>query len=164
VSEIEKEHLLELAGSEKLHKFCNYRVDPFKPCGAYRLRGGEFCFMHDPGSKEKSHIAQLKGCEKRRRESFMGEILGYNVTDLRSARRALSDIIKLNNHGTLSNARTGLFLKTLNAFIRLERTRQIGRPGRIKRARLDAFIRNINREEIIEEPESTCDDLGESKT
>ena len=133
--ETEKKQLQE----KRKGRLCTFKASGLMGCGAYPLRGGEFCFMHQE-NKDVSHQAQLKGGKKTQRAQFLSDILPYAVLSLRDARRAFSDLLALNVKGQLSNARFGYCLRALNGFISVQRL-ILGPQAKKKAARRAQNIR-----------------------
>jgi len=48
-------------------KKCKYTKDNGKQCGAYAMKGSEFCYLHNPAiRKEQKKLAQTRGGANRR--------------------------------------------------------------------------------------------------
>ncbi|HXF51200.1 MAG TPA: hypothetical protein VNM43_05930 [Dehalococcoidia bacterium] len=92
---------------------CRGLKDDGQSCGAAPLRGGEYCFWHDPGHAEEAAEARRLGGLRRRRETVVAgtyalEGLG-TVGDIRRLLEiAVVDVLALEN--SVARARTLVYL------------------------------------------------------
>jgi len=56
-----------------MDKHCAYIKENGVTCQAFQIDGSQYCFRHDPDSKEKRLLASRKGGENRRLQDQFGE-------------------------------------------------------------------------------------------